>query len=128
MGFLFSLVPFIVFVIIIITILSVISNARNASKNKQLHNNEDNVEFEKQTEKEKWEQTGREISEKIRNKLSHLFDDKKGIDTDFNDKNTNYTNNEEKIKKDNKCKNCGAELEVDKHGKKRCPYCQSKYF
>lgn len=28
----------------------------------------------------------------------------------------------------NRCKNCGAELQPDKHGRKKCPYCQSKYF
>lgn len=121
---------------VFISIIVIISKSVKANKNKKQNINFDqNKETEenfadvetsqqKLTEGQKWKQTGEEISAKLR----HLFREKFGLGEE-----KQYTKNETANKDDdklktNKCKNCGAQLELDKAGRKKCPYCKSKYF
>lgn len=121
MEILFGLMPLFMFVV---TAIFIVLFFRKTYKNAKKHQNKmiNNEQSENNS--------GEDDINDIATKLKKLYLEKVKKSLEEQQYNEEISQNEINVheEKTYQCKNCGATLEKDKHGKRRCPYCQSKYF
>lgn len=123
LDIMFGVLPVVMFIVVVFTIIKMVKKMGNGGKSSE-HENPDKPKSAHQLKLE-------EIETKLRNLYAEKNAERE-LAKQPDEKNEKVENffetSDDKIFKSNRCKNCGAELERDKNGRKKCPYCQSKYF
>ncbi len=116
----FGIMPIIMFIVVFTIIITTIRKAAKGDSNSKSCENNNQEKSERQLK-----------NEEVEARLKNLYDKmqtNKQLEKQHNENVKSENSHNDKPLKSNRCKNCGAELELDKNGRKKCPYCQSKYF